>query len=40
MLDRAPSPEPAYPWKAIYVLVAGALVLEIATFALIGWIYR
>jgi hypothetical protein len=29
-----------HPWNVIYLLVAGALVLEIAAFALIGWIYR
>jgi hypothetical protein len=40
MPDRTPSPEPAFNWKAIYVVVAGALALEIVAFALIGWIYR
>jgi len=40
MLPKSPSPELAYNWKAIYVLVAGTLVIEIATFALLGWIYR
>jgi hypothetical protein len=40
MPDKPPSLEPAYRWNGIYVLVAGALALEIATFALLGWIYR
>jgi hypothetical protein len=40
MPDKTPSFEPAYHWKAIYILVGGALALEIAAFALLGWIYR
>jgi len=39
MRPESPSPDVAYPWRAIYALVAGALVLEIAAFALLGWIY-
>jgi hypothetical protein len=40
MPPKSPSPAIAYHWKAIYVLVAGTLAIEIATFALLGWIYR
>jgi hypothetical protein len=40
MSDRPPPFEPTYPWKALYILVGGALALEIAAFALLGWVYR
>lgn len=40
MSDKAPNSEPAYRWNVLYILVGGALALEIAAFALLGWIYR
>jgi hypothetical protein len=40
MSDRAPDCGPTYRWKVLYILVGGALALEIAAFALLGWIFR
>jgi hypothetical protein len=40
MPDEAPGPAPLLNWTALYLIVAGALVLEIAAFALLHWIYR
>jgi hypothetical protein len=38
MPDEAPVPFAS--WKALYLIVAVALALEIAAFAALTWIYR
>jgi len=40
MPDEAPNPAPFLSWPRLYLIVAGALVLEIAGFAVLHWIYR
>jgi hypothetical protein len=40
MPDKSKGREADHPWNVIYLLVAGALVLEITAFAILGWIYR
>jgi hypothetical protein len=41
--DETPLSAGAVPplgWTALYLIVAGALVLEIGFFAVVTWIYR
>ena len=33
-------PSPLLTWKALYIIVASALAVEIAAFSLLTWIYR
>ena len=37
---RAEEKPPFLSWKALYIVVAAALVLEIIAFAAMRWIYR
>jgi hypothetical protein len=39
MPDEAPGPAPILGWTALYLIVASSLVLEIAAFAALHWIY-
>ena len=34
------TPAPFASWRALYLIVASALALEIAAFAALTWIYR
>lgn len=40
MPDEVPGPAPILSWTALYLIVANTLVLEIAAFAVLHWIYR
>jgi hypothetical protein len=40
MPDETPHLAPILTWRSLYLIVAIALVLEIAAFAALTWIYR
>ena len=40
MPDETPRPVSFLSWTALYLIVAGALALEIAAFAAFTWMYR
>jgi hypothetical protein len=40
MPDERPQPAPLLSWTTLYLIVVGALALEIAAFAAMTWIYR
>jgi len=40
MPNEAPDPAPLLSWRALYLVVAIALALEIAAFSALTWIYR
>jgi len=40
MPDEMPDSAPLLSWKALYLIVAIALALEIVAFSALTWIYR